>query len=100
MCGTKAAAEQGVVRRTGVCPYWLRWDNESNCWVETSYAATIKRIFAMSADGMGVSKIAGILNDDGVPSYGGKDKKFSFRLVHKILKDKSTTGAWTTRGAM
>ena len=25
------------------------------------------------------------------------DKKF-FRLVHKILKDKSTTGAWTTRG--
>ena len=43
--------------------------------VETSYAATIKRIFAMSADGMGSFKrmVSGILNDDGVPSYGGKD---------------------------
>ena len=95
--GAVAAAKEGKVRRKGVCPYWLRWSDDSNGWVETKYAATIRRIYDLSADGMGVARIAGLLNEEGVESYAGRNKQFSFRLVHKILRDITVTGVWKGR---
>ncbi len=52
----------------GILPYGLTKDANRNLIINEDEAEVVKRIFAMSLDGIGTNKIAEILNAEGVPT--------------------------------
>lgn len=53
-------------------------------------AEVVKRIFGMYLSGLGVTKIAKILRDDGIPTRF--DKKWKPSVIYEMLKNKAYTG--------
>lgn len=79
---------------TANCREWLKLDKQNNVFiVNESIAETIKAIFQMSIDGMGVKRIADYLNIN-ISSYPPlrKNKGWVHSYVQKILKSRSVCG--------
>ncbi|WP_120009091.1 recombinase family protein [Teichococcus vastitatis] len=55
-------------------PHWLKWNTATKKWdLVPERVAVLRRIFEMTADqGMGMAKVASILNAEGVPTFTGR----------------------------
>jgi len=92
---------------TGVCPAWLRWDEEANEFVAITdpdphldRRLIIQRIFDERDAGVGHAIIARKLNEDGIPSWGvGKRKADGWHpsYVYKILHNPAVIGEFQPR---
>lgn len=77
-------------RLTKKGPAWLR--PEADWWaVDEAKAATVRRIYAMTLDGMGEHKIARTLNQERVPVLG-RGRRWHRSSVAKVLRSPAVIG--------
>ena len=79
--------KDGIPTGTSVYGYFT---NKRQLTVNEAEAAVVRRIFEMYADGSGSQTIANILNDEGIPSPGGKQWRYG--AVMEILKNEKYIG--------
>lgn len=89
----KNAASKVVTRKL---PGWIRF-NDGKLAIDPEAAKTVRRIFAMAREGLGVMVIAKRLNEEGVEVLGRKEFKgkpvvWSETVVYCILKSLATVG--------
>jgi DNA invertase Pin-like site-specific DNA recombinase len=83
----------GRLKLTAMCPHWLKLSPEkTNFVVEEDKVSVIKRIFEMSASGMGRHSIARVLNEDRIPSLMGKSWNASG--IHHLLTSDAVLGSY------
>lgn len=88
------AAHEGKRKLTSICPLWLSLDKENNRFiVDEQKAAIVRRIYAMTIDGIGNRKIASILNEEGVPTFGKADS-WDHSYVRRILTNEAVIGRY------
>lgn len=80
---------------TALGPAWLRLDSTTRVFeLIEERAAVVRRIFAMSLDGVGQNKIAVALNRESIPTFG--DAQMWHRsYVAKILGNPAVIGTYT-----
>lgn len=93
------AAKRDRVRRgedvklTSRAPGWLRWDGDR--WQpQEAHAATVRRVYRMTLDGVGEHAIAKALNVEGVPVMG-RGKAWHRSSVAKLLRNPAVIGQLT-----
>lgn len=95
----KHAASKVLTRRV---PSWVRCEGEKLS-LDPAKAATVRRLFAMAQDGMGLPAIARRLNDEGVPVLGRAAVKvnghrrpvvWSATNVHRVITSRATIGEY------
>ncbi|GGE17940.1 hypothetical protein GCM10011529_25560 [Polymorphobacter glacialis] len=80
---------------TSRAPAWLKLDKAEGRWIVLQERADIvRRIFRLSADGVGQHKIAAMLNSEAVPTFG-KAEYWQRSYISKILTNASVVGAMT-----
>ena len=80
-------------RPTGAnCPMWLKYSKEDGYVIIPDRVAILHKIFSLSNDGYGRSKIAKILNEEGLPSF--KNKHWGGSSVDKILNNRAVMGEY------
>ena len=82
----------GVVRRKGVTPFWLSFDEEAGQFVEIkAWADLVRRVFALAIDKeYGCGRIARILNEEGKRTATGKP--FQTSTIHKLITNPAAMG--------
>lgn len=86
------AAAGGQRKLTGLCPNWLTLNKEKQDFiVDEDRAATVRRIFDMTIDGIGNKSIARILNSEGVPPFG-TSAGWSHDYIRRILENEAVVG--------
>lgn len=95
----KRARENPKKKLTTKCPSWLRFDKEKEDFVEIpSKADSIRRVFELSAKGVGTVRIAKIMNEEALPisthDLKGRPRRWNKSYVSKILKDRSVIGEY------
>jgi DNA invertase Pin-like site-specific DNA recombinase len=85
----------GDVKTTSRAPTWLKLHADRRGFdVDKERAAVIRRIYQMTADGVGQHKIAGTLNREGVPTFGtGRQWHRSF--IANLLNSDTVIGTYT-----
>jgi DNA invertase Pin-like site-specific DNA recombinase len=103
----REAARNGGPKFTKKCPFWLdpvlvpvhtkRGQDKFICtgFKLNKHATTVRRIFELSAGGMAMDKITGLLNKESVPSPIGTG--WLTTRVRKILTDRRTIGEYQPR---
>ena len=71
-------------------PGWLRWTSEG--WtIIPERGEVVRRVFAMTLEGVGEHKIAATLNEEGVPVFG-RGKMWHRSAIAKLLRNPSVIG--------
>lgn len=98
----KTAATKVLTRRV---PVWIRYE-DGKLTLDPEKAKTVRRVFGLAIDGMGLTQIARKLNEGGVPVLGrqqladkgdkGRKHKvvWSAATVHKLLTSRATLGEY------
>jgi DNA invertase Pin-like site-specific DNA recombinase len=86
----RAAILDGKPVCTGWAPSWIEWDAAADCWRFTPYAATVRRLVALSWD-YGTTVVCRTLNAEGHLSPAGLP--WSQRPVGEILQSPALHGA-------
>jgi len=82
---------------TSCCPHWLVLDKDrKNFSIIKDRAQLVRRIFQMSLDGIGQSRIARILNREKVPTWG-KNKGWHMAYIYSLLNSRAVLGEFQTR---
>ncbi len=75
---------------TSRAPGWLQWTSDG--WVEREpHGDTVRRVFAMTLDGIGEHSIAAAFNAEGVPVMGG-GSRWHRSTISKLLRNPSVIG--------
>jgi DNA invertase Pin-like site-specific DNA recombinase len=75
------------------CPLWLEPDEAGGFRLIEERAATVRLIFELSGQGMGVYSIVRRLTDDEVPAFGYSGK-WNINYVHEILSGPAAMGGF------
>ncbi len=78
-------------RITKTCPSWLKPNDDGGFDLVPENVAVVKRIYDLMDDGFGLSKIVGILNQEGVPAIG-KSKHWHVSFLHRSILNISVIG--------
>lgn len=78
---------------TSRAPGWLEWSEEGWQFAEP-HAATVRRVYQMTIDGIGEHVIAKALNEEGVPVMG-RGKAWHRSTIAKLLRNPAVTGRLT-----
>lgn len=89
----KQAADGKPVHST--CPSWLKIVNGEWVVIEER-VEVIRKIFKLYQDGIGMTTIARLLNDEKIPTFGNADQ-WGISAVTKILANPAVYGAWVIR---
>lgn len=89
LMGRKAKAKQGGFAG-GKAPYGYRRNKEGGLIIVPEEAAVVQHIFALNKQGMGTKAIAARLNQEGVPTRGGRPWIFS--TIYGILHNTKYEG--------
>jgi DNA invertase Pin-like site-specific DNA recombinase len=89
----REASERVVTRRL---PGWVRYDN-GKLVLDVTKAETVRRIYALALDGLGVWAIAKLFNEQKVPVIGrqtfkGRPAAWCSTTVHHILRTRAVLG--------
>lgn len=89
----KRARESGLALTPRV-PAWLKLNKTTNK-IEPieERVAIIKRIFELTIDGIGKRKIAQILNQEGIPTFG-RSKEWHDSYIQKIVSNEAVIGIY------
>lgn len=80
---------------TGVAPAWLSLDRAAGCFrVNDDRAAVVQRIFTMTADGVGLERIAATFNAEGVACFGSAEH-WHRSYIAKIVENPAVMGTMT-----
>jgi hypothetical protein len=83
----RAGEAQKLTKRA---PAWLRWEGDG--WaVDEEKAATVRRVYRMTLDGMGEHRIAETFNREGVPVLG-RGNGWHRSAVAKLLRNQAVIG--------
>jgi site-specific DNA recombinase len=94
--GKMRAAESGRLPQ-GKAPYGRHYDRETRKWsVVEAEAAIYRRIMTMCLEGRSTFAIPSILNQEGVPSPGGRSWSQSY--VSELLRSRAALGEYTSLG--
>ncbi|PDT48643.1 site-specific recombinase, DNA invertase Pin [Sinorhizobium fredii] len=92
-------AQAGNKPLTALCPGWLRLNADHTGFdVIPERADIVRRVFALTLDGVGQHSIAQRLNRDGVPVFG-RGKMWQRSYVNKMLADHAVIGNFTPHRA-
>ena len=86
---------------TRMLPAWLRFNEQTRKYeVDPARAAVIKNIFEMADDGLGQHKIAQRLNEQRIPTWGGRGQQRRAECWHrsyvkKLLTNSAVVGTFT-----
>ncbi|MGA4047905.1 recombinase family protein [Ralstonia nicotianae] len=83
-----------VQKLTSVAPAWLELNAEKTAYHPVpDRVALVQNIFAWSKDGIGADTIARRLNQQGVPTFGGRTKnQWHSSYIKKILENRAVLG--------
>jgi DNA invertase Pin-like site-specific DNA recombinase len=87
-------ALQGKGPMTVTCPAWLEVTSEG-FRIKEEAASTVRKIFALACDGLGVHRITKLLNQTGVPPIGD-GKRWVQAYVYRILSRPAVIGSLQT----
>jgi hypothetical protein len=87
-------ALQGKGPMTLTCPAWLEVTSEG-FRIKEEAASTVRRIFALANDGLGVHRITKLLNETGVPPIGDGNRWVQ-AYVYRILSRPAVIGSLQT----
>lgn len=82
------------VQLTKRVPFWINKDDKNKVIPEK--VAIVKRIFKLSADGLGGQRITKILNEDGIKPPTSRATKWGISSVKKVLNSEAVLGILTT----
>jgi len=82
------------VQLTKRVPFWINKEDRRKSIPEK--VAVVKRIFQLSADGLGGQRITTILNDEGVSPPTAKATKWGISSVKKVLNSEAVFGVLNT----
>ena len=85
------------VSLTNKLPAWLEGKTGEKITVNEAKAAVVRRIFELTAGGLGKRAIATQLNQDGVPTFGGGKWKVELWLhgyIQKLLANRAVLGEY------
>jgi DNA invertase Pin-like site-specific DNA recombinase len=82
------------VQLTKRVPFWI--DKEDRTKSIADKVAIVRRIFKLSADGLGGQRITTILNEDGVAPPTAKATKWGISSVKKVLNSEAVLGVLNT----
>lgn len=97
LCAAWAAKRKGIGERklTGKCPGWLALSADKKTFtVIPERAATVRRIFAVTAEGRGRTHIANTLNEEKVPTWK-TGEGWSGATIGGILSSRAVFGEFT-----
>lgn len=87
----------GKKKLTNRCPAWLKIsEDRTEFIVDKEKAATVKKIFRLSAEGYGINTITKKLNSESVPTIA-RSKKWNSSYITKILSNRAVLGEFTPR---
>jgi DNA invertase Pin-like site-specific DNA recombinase len=78
------------VQLTKRVPFWINKEDRTKSIADK--VAIVRRIFKLSADGLGGQRITAILNEDGVAPPTAKATKWGISSVKKVLNSESVIG--------
>jgi DNA invertase Pin-like site-specific DNA recombinase len=85
---------------TNKLPGWLEGKTSEPIRLNEARAAVVRRIFKMTAEGVGKRLIARRLNDEGVPTFGAGYKKverWGHSYIQRILENRAVLGEYQPR---
>ena len=82
------------VQLTKRVPFWINKEDRTKSIADK--VAIVRRIFKLSADGLGGQRITTILNEDGVAPPTAKATKWGISSVKKVLNSESVIGVLNT----
>jgi DNA invertase Pin-like site-specific DNA recombinase len=82
------------VQLTKRVPFWINKEDRTKSIADK--VAIVRRIFKLSADGLGGQRITTILNDDGVAPPTAKATKWGISSVKKVLNSEAVIGVLNT----
>lgn len=81
------------VKLTSRAPGWLHWTTEG--WAERPpHGETVRRVYAMTLDGIGEHRIAAAFNAEGIPVMG-RGSRWHRSTISKLLRNPAVIGALT-----
>ncbi|MBN9020037.1 MAG: recombinase family protein [Rhizobiales bacterium] len=79
---------------TAICPAWLKLDASRTAFeVIDERAEVVRRIFALTLDGVGKGRIAAMFNEEAVATFGNS-AGWQSSYVQKILESEAVTGVF------
>lgn len=86
-------ARQGGKKLTKICPAWMYLNDEGTAYVLiVERVEVVKRIFAMSANGLGIHVTTKTLNREGVKPFEGD--RWTVDRVQAILRNRAVIGEY------
>ena len=82
------------VQLTKRVPFWINKEDRKKTIPEK--VAVVKRIFKLSADGLGGQRITTLLNDEGVEPPTNKATKWGISSIKKVLNSEAVLGVLNT----
>jgi DNA invertase Pin-like site-specific DNA recombinase len=82
------------IQLTKRVPFWINKDDRTKSIADK--VAVVKRIFKLSADGLGGQRITSILNEEGVLPPTSKATKWGISSVKKVLNSEAVIGVLNT----
>lgn len=82
------------VQLTRRVPFWINKEDRTKAIADR--VAVVKRIFKLSADGLGGQRITTILNEEGVAPPTNRATKWGISSVKKVLNSEAVLGVLTT----
>ncbi len=82
------------VQLTKRMPFWINKEDKTKVIAEK--AAVVKRIFKLSADGLGGQRITRLLNEDGIPPPTTRASSWGISSVKKVLNSEAVLGVLNT----
>ena len=81
-----------MTKKLTACPAWLKLSEDKTCFVLVPERAdTVRRIFELSASGLGGYTIAKQLNEKRVPAFG-PSPEWDQSTIHNMLSNRATIG--------
>lgn len=82
------------VQLTKRVPFWINKEDKNKTLPEK--VSVVKRIFQLSADGLGGLRIAKLLNEEGVETPTNRASKWAISSVKKVLNSEAVIGVLNT----
>lgn len=89
------------VKLPRLAPFWISWDRSASDFYLNDHAALVQRMVQLSADGLGTTRIAALLNVEGIRTVSNRrnhgGRAWTFGYVRQILCSRVLIGEATIR---
>lgn len=90
----RGAASSSGQKLTAICPAWLELSEDRGRFrVREDRAAVVRRVFALTLDGVGAARIATIFNEEGVATFG-RSEGWHPSYLKKMLSNPAVIGVY------